>query len=227
MDYSILINKPKTKKGRETLDRIVSAAAQVFYEKGYHNSSINDIAECAGVATGTFYIYFDSKLNLYKFLLLQCSHIIRKNLVQATKDCQTRRDIEEIGLASWLDFVQKNRYVYHIIWESLYIDKQMFIDYYKNFAESYIKGLDAAKASGGINPEIDTEVLAWTLMGATNFLGLNWGIFNSGTGSSAEVSSKFMRILSGDIFTSGSETSEEDNPSFESDLPIKIELEYV
>ena len=50
MDASPFINKPKTRKGRETLNRIVSAAAQVFYEKGYHSASINDITRLAGVA---------------------------------------------------------------------------------------------------------------------------------------------------------------------------------
>ena len=51
MDHRALINRPKTKKGRETLNRIVSAAAQEFYEKGYHNASINDITRRAGVAS--------------------------------------------------------------------------------------------------------------------------------------------------------------------------------
>ena len=64
MDYKTLINKPKTKRGRETLNRILSAAAQVFYEKGYHSASINDITRLAGVASGTFYVYFDGKYNL-------------------------------------------------------------------------------------------------------------------------------------------------------------------
>ena len=177
MDHRALINRPKTKKGRETLNRIVSAAAQEFYEKGYHNASINDITRRAGVASGTFYVYFDGKYNLYKFLLLQCSHMIRKYLNQAVRDCATRRDIEEVGLREWLKFVQANRYMYHIIWESLYIDKQLFTDYYVNFCRSYMRGIDAAKAAGEIRPDIDSEVLAYTLMGASNFLGLNWGLF--------------------------------------------------
>ena len=59
LDYKALINRPKTKRGRETLNRIVSAAAQEFYEKGYHSASINDITRRAGVASGTFYVYFD------------------------------------------------------------------------------------------------------------------------------------------------------------------------
>lgn len=67
-DYKPLINKSKAKRGRETLNRLLSSAAQVFYEKGYHNASINDITRFSGVDSGTFYLYFDGKYNLYKFL---------------------------------------------------------------------------------------------------------------------------------------------------------------
>ena len=48
--------------------------------------------------------------------------------------------MEEVGLRAWLEFVQKNRYMYHIIWESLYIDKQLFVDYYVNFCKAYMRG---------------------------------------------------------------------------------------
>jgi len=221
LDYRILISKPKTKRGRETLNRIVSAAAQVFYEKGYHNSSINDITRLAGVASGTFYVYFDSKYNLYKFLLLQCSHMIRKHLNQAIKDCKTRREMEEVGLRAWLEFVQKNRYMYHIIWESLYIDKQLFVDYYVNFCKAYMKGIDAAKERGEIRPEIDSEVLAYTLMGASNFLGLNWGLFKDYPTDLDQVVESFMHIINGGIFTERVSVPAEPRP-----LPIRIQVEF-
>lgn len=201
LDYRALINRPKTKKGRETLNRIVSAAAQEFYEKGYHNASINDITRRAGVASGTFYVYFDGKYNLYKFLLLQCSHMIRKHLNQAIQSCATRREAEEVGLREWLHFVRENRYMYHIIWESLYIDKKLFTDYYVNFCRSYMRGIDAAKASGELRQEIDSEVLAYTLMGASNFLGLNWGLFQDYPADVDKVVESFMRIIDGGIFT--------------------------
>lgn len=221
MDYKTLINKPKTKRGRETLNRILSAAAQVFYEKGYHNASINDITRLAGVASGTFYVYFDGKYNLYKFLLLQCSHMIRKHLNQATKDCKTRREVEEVGLRVWLEFVQKNRYMYHVIWESLYIDKQLFVDYYVNFSKAYMKGIDAAKEAGEIRPEIDSEVLAYTLMGASNFLGLNWGLFKDYPTDLDQVTESFMHIINGGIFTKKDIAVPEPDP-----LPIRIEIEF-
>lgn len=221
LDYRTLINKPKTKRGRETLNRILSAAAQVFYEKGYYNASINDITRLAGVASGTFYVYFDGKYNLYKFLLLQCSHMIRKHLNQATRDCKNRREVEEVGLRAWLEFVKENRYMYHVIWESLYIDKQLFVDYYVNFSKAYMKGIDAAKAAGDIRPEIDSEVLAYTLMGASNFLGLNWGLFKDYPTDLEKVVKSFMAILDGGIFTSTLGQPKEQQPT-----PIKIQVEF-
>ena len=40
---------------------IASAAARVFTERGVANTAVSDIVKAAGVAQGTFYLYFDSK----------------------------------------------------------------------------------------------------------------------------------------------------------------------
>ena len=40
---------------------IASAAARVFTERGVANTTVSDIVKAAGVAQGTFYLYFDSK----------------------------------------------------------------------------------------------------------------------------------------------------------------------
>lgn len=40
---------------------LASAAASVFAERGVANTAVSDIVKAAGVAQGTFYLYFDSK----------------------------------------------------------------------------------------------------------------------------------------------------------------------
>jgi AcrR family transcriptional regulator len=40
---------------------LVSAATTVFAERGVGNATVSDIVKAAGVAQGTFYLYFDSK----------------------------------------------------------------------------------------------------------------------------------------------------------------------
>jgi TetR/AcrR family fatty acid metabolism transcriptional regulator len=45
-------------------EKIIGAAGRLFGEKGYHNTTTAEIAEAAGVAAGTIYIYFTSKEEL-------------------------------------------------------------------------------------------------------------------------------------------------------------------
>ena len=44
---------------------LLEAARKVFAEKGFHNATVDDIAEAAGVAKGTLYLYYRSKRAVY------------------------------------------------------------------------------------------------------------------------------------------------------------------
>lgn len=172
-----LVNKPKTKRGEATLNRLVTAAEQLFYEKGYHGASIHDITSLAEVALGTFYIYFDDKMSLYRYLLSQYSYRIRKHIVVSIGDEKNRKEAERIGLKSFLVFIQEHKHVYNIIWESLYIDPKLFVDYYTSFGENYSLQIKKAQDNNQIKKEYDPEVVSFVLMGISNFIGLNWIMF--------------------------------------------------
>jgi AcrR family transcriptional regulator len=45
-------------------NQILDAAAGVFAEKGFHQTTIRDIAKAAGIADGTIYNYFENKTGL-------------------------------------------------------------------------------------------------------------------------------------------------------------------
>jgi AcrR family transcriptional regulator len=49
--------------------QIIAAAKEVFAERGYHKASVNDLIERAGIARGTFYLYFTGKANVFASLL--------------------------------------------------------------------------------------------------------------------------------------------------------------
>ena len=51
----------RTQSEAQRRQQILSAARSVFDEKGFENATISDIVKRAGVAQGTFYLYFDSK----------------------------------------------------------------------------------------------------------------------------------------------------------------------
>ena len=52
---------PVQKRSIETREKIINAAGTLFSEKGYFKTSTHDLAEQAGVATGSFYGYFNNK----------------------------------------------------------------------------------------------------------------------------------------------------------------------
>ena len=49
--------------------QILSGALGVFASKGYHAASVSDIIEAAGIARGTFYLYFESKRAIFDAIL--------------------------------------------------------------------------------------------------------------------------------------------------------------
>lgn len=49
--------------------QILERSLEVFAENGYHRTSITDVVKAAGVARGTFYLYFDSKEAIFHELL--------------------------------------------------------------------------------------------------------------------------------------------------------------
>lgn len=172
-----LVNMPKTQRGQETLDNLCAAAERVFYKKGYHNSTIKDITSEANTGLGTFYIYFNDKKSLYVHLLSDYSKFIRKAISKKISHLTDRRDIEREGLVAFLEVVRDNQYIYNIIWESLYIDKKLFVGYYEDFARHYINYIEIAQEEGEMR-KLNPETVAYVLMGIANFVGLRYTMFD-------------------------------------------------
>lgn len=76
-------------------ENIVQAAVQVFREKGIEKTKISDIVKVAGIAQGTFYLYFPSKLALMP--------AIAEVMVEKTMDIVKETVKEEVSFVSKLE----------------------------------------------------------------------------------------------------------------------------
>lgn len=193
------IIKPKTKRGEATLERIISAASKVFYEKGFYGGSISDITREAGVGNGTFYIYFDSKISVYRYLLVDYGQRIRAKCNQAISNCKNRREAEREGIRCFFEFVLQDQGIFNIIWESLYIDKSLFDDFYTTFSKFYAARLKKAQDAGEVR-EMDAKVLSYVLIGITNFVALNSLVLKQEANIDYLVD-EVMKVLENGIFT--------------------------
>ncbi|MBS6953673.1 MAG: TetR/AcrR family transcriptional regulator [Enterocloster asparagiformis] len=62
---------PKQARSRQTAQRILDTARLLFCEKGYYNTTTNEIARTAGISIGSLYSYFSDKETILALLLEQ------------------------------------------------------------------------------------------------------------------------------------------------------------
>ena len=78
--------KRLARKKREFMrhrQEILETALELFSEKGFHNVSMNEIAQKAEFAVGTMYKFFENKEDLYKALVLEQSDKFHRALTEA------------------------------------------------------------------------------------------------------------------------------------------------
>ncbi len=147
--------------------RIIKAAAEVFRRKGVEKTKIADITRDAGVALGTFYLYFPSKYSVMPEIAMQNINSVANELGQVT----TKEDELFAQMEQFVDCVFKrieaDRAVFcfllagvissdnHKGWESVYAP------IYARIIHILAKHRDR----GTLKPSMDIESMAKLLIG--------------------------------------------------------------
>lgn len=152
------------------------AAEESFGENGFHTSSIGDITRRASVALGTFYVYFDSKDEIFRALVAHMGEMTRGWIAERVKGATDRLDAEHKGLVAYIEFARAHPNLYRIIEEAQFVAPDAYKAHYDSFAERYRRNLDEAAERGEIS-EGNQETRAWALIGMSVFLGLRFGIW--------------------------------------------------
>lgn len=164
--------KPRTARGERTRNKILEAAEQVFAELGYTEASIVRITDAAGVGQGTFYLYFESKLEVFERLVEDLNRRVRHAMADRAQQGTTRLERERLGFQGFFEFTAQHPALYRIIREAEFVSPRSLRLHYSRIVEGYTKGLVDAKAEGEITA--DPEVAAWILMGIGEMVGMRW-----------------------------------------------------
>ena len=92
----------------ERREQLLATAINVFAERGFHNTSMNDIAEAAGVTKPVLYQHFASKRGLYRELLAEIGNDLRDTIAKATADAPSPRGQIDLGLAAYFRYLADN-----------------------------------------------------------------------------------------------------------------------
>jgi AcrR family transcriptional regulator len=165
--------RPLSSRGAATRQRLLEAAERIFAELGYHDASIVKITEAAGVAQGTFYLYFASKKEIFDELVLDLNHRVRHAMTEAADRGTTRAEKELLGFGAFFRFTAEHPALYRIIRQAEFVSPETLHEHYRRLTNGYVAGLRQAMADGEI-AEGDPEVLAWALMGIGELVGMRW-----------------------------------------------------
>jgi len=186
--------RPLSRKGLETRRRLLDAAEAVFGELGFPDASIVRIADHAGVAPGTFYLYFDSKRAIFVELMRDLNRRIRRAMSEGAEQGATRVEAEILGFQAFFHFTTEHPALYRIIRQSEFVAPEMLRYHYERVSEGYMTALSAAMRSGEIG-EIDAEVTSYALMGLGELVGMRWILWGDGAPMPERVMVELARII--------------------------------
>lgn len=181
-------------RGAATRQRLLDAAEQVFGELGYHDASVVKIAEVAGVAGGTFYLYFASKKGIFDELVRDLNRRVRHAMKEASSQGRTRLEAELLGFRAYFRFTSEHGTLYRIIRQAEFVSPEMLRYHYERLAEGYVEALREARVEGEIG-DVDPEVSAWALMGAGELIGMRWILWEHGHDVPEDVLAELDRII--------------------------------
>lgn len=103
------------------LSKLYDAAYELFASNGVNDTSIDDIVNKAGVAKGTFYLYFDSKYDIKEKIILRKSAEILKGAFQATVNEQMDDMMDSIIFFTdyVIEYFKKNRKLLRLLHKEL------------------------------------------------------------------------------------------------------------
>jgi AcrR family transcriptional regulator len=186
--------RPLSSRGAATRGRLLEAAERIFAELGYHDASIVKITEAAGVAQGTFYLYFASKKDLFDELVLDLNHRVRQAMPEAADKGGTRAEKELLGFGAFFRFTAEHPALYRIIRQAEFVSPETLHEHYRRLTNGYVAGLRQAMADGEID-DGDPEVLAWALMGIGELVGMRWILWAEQEQVPAEVFDELARVI--------------------------------
>jgi len=95
-------------------EQLLAAATRIFAKKGYRAASVSDVIKAAGVARGTFYLYFRSKQDILFAVIddlreQQKTFINQLSRQEAQLTDADPRELARRGFMNWLRFYDQRR----------------------------------------------------------------------------------------------------------------------
>ena len=150
-------------------DEIMAAAKEVFARKGFHATTIADIAKQAGLAYGSVYWYFDSKDELFHALMAVEESALRKHVAAALggpAEIVGHEATLRAAVQATLEFFEADKATVKLLFRDAYALGERFEKHLGGIYERFIDDIEtfvvAAQERGEVVPA-PPRMVAYTL----------------------------------------------------------------
>jgi AcrR family transcriptional regulator len=143
--------------------QLLELALESFAANGFHDTSMSEIAERAGVTKPVLYQHFDSKRHLYLELLNEVGGRLREAIAKAVRDATSPRDQTELGMVAYFKWVANDRDAFRLLFGGASRQDAEFLG-----AVAEAESLIAEAVKELINAGLDEQhrrVLAYAIVG--------------------------------------------------------------
>jgi AcrR family transcriptional regulator len=166
----------------ERRELILDAALEVFAGSGFHGSSIDEIAQAAGVSKALIYEHFPSKRDLHVSLLERNVQEIFERLAESAATSDPGEVRLRAGVDAFLEFVETRRDAFRMLFrDAVEPDVAEIVASVQRQAAAAVAGLIATEPRKRV-PEVDPErdrqaieMIGQQLSGAVQSLAIWWG----------------------------------------------------
>ncbi|MBP2321944.1 AcrR family transcriptional regulator [Kibdelosporangium banguiense] len=160
--------------------QILDAAVRVFSEHGYHNASMDEISEVAGVSKPMIYAYLGSKEDLFAACIQREANLLMEAIVSGI-DADAPPDMQLwMGLRSFFEFVGSNKQSWRVLHRQAISQGGPFSEELLAMRSRAINLVDALLVRTATKRGMDehtqksTEAMAAALVGASESLADWW-----------------------------------------------------
>lgn len=192
----------RAEKADQIRRSLLAAAATVVGREGYEDASISKITALAGVASGTFYNYFESRQDLFNKLL----PAIGDTLIDFIRDRVSRTSSgphrERQRLLAYFEFFEENPGFLRLLNEAEVFAPLAYSEHVQRFAIRYGRALQKERDEGQLKPFNDDELKAvvFMLMGCRSYMTLL--LKKSKQHDSAYLVDAYMKLIVPGLFGS-------------------------
>ncbi len=155
-----------------TRRRIVESALALFAERGYDGTSVQEVADSAGLTKGAFYHHFVSKAHLLAALFAQYLDHLDAALAAAGEGADPLLSIHSLARAQMRVIAEHREHALVFHHERHHLTEPEFATVAAraaNFDRGVVARIEAAQAAGRLREEPGAEVVAKTLLGSLLF----------------------------------------------------------